>query len=343
MLQSCKSCIFRQLCLAPAWGRATIKFSQPFPGVGNPRTPVGIKVKLLDFGEPFPEHFDRTSQQLGFFKFFWSFYSQNATRAFPAGLVFLFTPCRHKLLPVFVPRQCSHLMESPYHLWPCSSDTWEVWSCASTKAAHGSLQNSLFSGITRGMNLLWVETGRDNKLISWNLDKCSHPFSTCWRDFHFEAAALMQGLLSGVSEMVPMPWIGAEVFNPSTCPQQHHCSSTLLLLCLAEPELYTNPCFVLLCRNSANTERPFIFSIFIFRCWGKKMSKCLQLFQPEQSEHPEVIFPLTFSAPRMWTEGGFSASIIPSVLIIFFQSKKTHYLQASLEEWIWQALIQMNV
>lgn len=129
------------------WSSALL--GQPFPGAGSPRAPVGIKVKVLNFTEPFPKHFDRISQQL-FFRFFWSFYSQNAPRAFPAGLVFSFTPCRHRHLSIFVPSQCSHLMESSHH--PGSSGTC---SCPLTPGRFDPLHPLSNKGISAGKAQEW--------------------------------------------------------------------------------------------------------------------------------------------------------------------------------------------
>lgn len=49
------------------WSSALL--GQPFPGAGSPRAPVGIKVKVLNFTEPFLKHLDRISQQLFFLGF----------------------------------------------------------------------------------------------------------------------------------------------------------------------------------------------------------------------------------------------------------------------------------
>lgn len=148
--------------------RSSALLGQPFPGAGSPRAPAGIKVKVLNSREPFPKHFDRISEQL-FFRFFWPFYSQNASRALPAGLVFSFTPRRHRHLSIFVPSQCSHLMESPHHPWLLrhlllSLDRGGLIPCTPrvTKASHGGL---CWKG-TGTMRVLGVETGRDKSLIS---------------------------------------------------------------------------------------------------------------------------------------------------------------------------------
>lgn len=151
--------------------------------------------------------------------------------------------------------------------------------------------------------------------------------------------------IQGCVKRWQVPCLGKRYLIPALPPSSSILSAPFSSCPSAVPELYTNPCFVLLVEIVQTCKSTF-FSPSSAWGGGEKMSKCLQLLQPEQSGNPKVIS-LTLSVPRIWTEGGFhpckKSQIIPSVLIIFSEQEKTHYFKASLEEWIWQAFIQMNV
>lgn len=175
------------------------------------------------------------------------------------------------------------------------------------------------------MRVLGVQTGRDN-----------HWSPKIWIMFP-SLPHLLKGFPSWrtcTDAVTPF----RDVWNGDECPDWVQrglipalapAASLYFLLSLAVPELYTNPCFVLLCRYSANKEKHFIFSIFIFRCWEKikrvnvysqsrvntQRWSSLLLFLHQECEQRKVSVPVK------------SPWVIPSPLIIFFKAKNPTILR----------------